>query len=202
MEIDKTAIILDAASKIFEKYGYQKTSMDDIAREAMIGKGTIYYYFSSKEDIFIAVLEKFLKEMIENITEKINNADTFEEKFKIFFNEPHKSLINESTLMNQLWNADAHAFMNKLNAFKNETHDKLKNLMMEIFRYGVETGNINEQYIGSVEKIVNIIHGYILASSEYFKQHLSHQCTPEHYEDHLLFTDIFLNGLLKREKRK
>ncbi|WP_019927379.1 TetR/AcrR family transcriptional regulator [Nocardia sp. BMG111209] len=47
--------ILDAALLVFGRYGYRRTSMDDIAREVGIAKGTIYLSFPSKEEVFRAL---------------------------------------------------------------------------------------------------------------------------------------------------
>jgi AcrR family transcriptional regulator len=49
--------ITHVAGHIFARYGYQKTTMDDIARACRKGKSSIYYYFRNKEEIFLAVLE-------------------------------------------------------------------------------------------------------------------------------------------------
>src|ERR1700752_1365545 len=53
----KRAAILEAAQKMFSQYGYRRTSIDDIAREAEIAKGTVYLSFKSKEEIFRALSE-------------------------------------------------------------------------------------------------------------------------------------------------
>jgi len=47
--------ILDAASSLFKARGYDQTSIDDIAREADIARGTVFYNFESKEDIVFAL---------------------------------------------------------------------------------------------------------------------------------------------------
>lgn len=47
--------ILDAASSLFKLRGYEQTSIDDIAREADIARGTVFYNFESKEDIVFAL---------------------------------------------------------------------------------------------------------------------------------------------------
>jgi AcrR family transcriptional regulator len=49
--------ILSVAAKMFAKYGFQKTTVDEIARTAHKAKGSVYYYFASKEDLFKAVVE-------------------------------------------------------------------------------------------------------------------------------------------------
>ena len=57
-------MILDAALQVFGQYGYRRTSMDDIAREADIGKGTIYLNFASKEEVFQALSERLAQRML------------------------------------------------------------------------------------------------------------------------------------------
>lgn len=49
--------LVQAARQVFIRYGFKKTALDDIAREARKGKSTIYYYFKSKDEIFKAVIE-------------------------------------------------------------------------------------------------------------------------------------------------
>jgi AcrR family transcriptional regulator len=50
--------ILKIARDIFSKYGYKKTTLDDIANAVRKGKSSLYYYFKSKEDLFHAVIMK------------------------------------------------------------------------------------------------------------------------------------------------
>jgi AcrR family transcriptional regulator len=57
-------VILDAALQVFGQYGYRRTSMDDIAREAGIGKGTIYLSFASKEEVFQALSQRLAQRML------------------------------------------------------------------------------------------------------------------------------------------
>lgn len=57
---DKKERIIEAAALVFAQKGYAGSSVADIADQAEIGKGTIYAYFSSKEDLFFAVFEWFM----------------------------------------------------------------------------------------------------------------------------------------------
>lgn len=50
--------ILKIARDIFSKYGFKKTTLDDIANAVRKGKSSLYYYFDSKEDLFQAVIMK------------------------------------------------------------------------------------------------------------------------------------------------
>jgi AcrR family transcriptional regulator len=57
---DKKHCIIEAAALVFAQKGYAGAAVADIAVKAKIGKGTIYEYFSSKEDLFFAVFEWFM----------------------------------------------------------------------------------------------------------------------------------------------
>jgi AcrR family transcriptional regulator len=59
---DKKDQIIEAAARVFAKKGYAGAAVADIAVEAEIGKGTIYAYFDSKEDLFFAVFEWFMQQ--------------------------------------------------------------------------------------------------------------------------------------------
>jgi len=50
--------ILAAAEKIFARFGIKKTTMEEIAKAARMGKSTLYYYFKSKEEVYAEVNEK------------------------------------------------------------------------------------------------------------------------------------------------
>ena len=76
--------ILTAARSIFSKYGYKKTTLDDIAFAIKKGKSSLYYYFNSKEDIFKAVIEyesniitKELKDNISLVKDPMKQLENF-----------------------------------------------------------------------------------------------------------------------------
>ena len=50
--------ILSVAARMFGKYGFQKTTVDEIARTAHKAKGSVYYYYKSKEELFLAVVSQ------------------------------------------------------------------------------------------------------------------------------------------------
>ena len=59
--------ILDAAESLLGRYGYRKTTMDDIAREARIGKGTTYLHFRSKEEVFLTTIDRIVDRLCERL---------------------------------------------------------------------------------------------------------------------------------------
>ena len=60
-EIDRQAMILDAAFGAFAAYGYRRTSMADIARAAGLSRTALYLHFRSKEDIFRSLTERYFE---------------------------------------------------------------------------------------------------------------------------------------------
>jgi AcrR family transcriptional regulator len=200
MEPCKETLILEAANKVFLKYGFQKTSMDDIAREAMIGKGTIYYYFESKEDIFVAILKKVNGEINVILREKISQATTFSAKFEIFLTEPFNRFMSQAKLIYLVLNEDSPVFLTKLTDFKHETIGFLKQILSEIFEFGAEQGVLKERYSSSIENIVNVIFKWMMMSGEYVKLNLKEDKIQELKKDYLTISEVFLNGLLKQEE--
>ena len=68
--------ILKIAQEIFSKYGYRKTTLDDIANAVRKGKSSLYYYFKSKEDLFQAVIMKEVEVLAKELDKVINrNTD-------------------------------------------------------------------------------------------------------------------------------
>ncbi|MBN2213570.1 MAG: TetR/AcrR family transcriptional regulator [Bacteroidales bacterium] len=59
-EIETRNLIVEAATKFFSRYGFRKTTMDEIARHIHKAKGVLYYYFKSKEELFNEVLKQEL----------------------------------------------------------------------------------------------------------------------------------------------
>jgi len=66
--------ILEVATIVFGKYGFRRTTMDEIAKYAHKAKGSVYYYFKSKEDLFTAVVERELRK-VEVALEDISTSD-------------------------------------------------------------------------------------------------------------------------------
>jgi len=68
--------ILKIAQEIFSKYGYKKTTLDDIANAVRKGKSSLYYYFKSKEDLFQAVIMKEVEVLAKELDKVVNrNTD-------------------------------------------------------------------------------------------------------------------------------
>ena len=58
--VDVREAILDAADRLLARYGYKKMTVDDLAADAGIGKGSVYLHFSSKEDVVISHVDRIV----------------------------------------------------------------------------------------------------------------------------------------------
>jgi AcrR family transcriptional regulator len=79
---EKHEVILAAAKQLFGHYGYRRTSIDDIAQEARIAKGTIYLYFKSKEEIFRALCQQLLDTVLEATEEACRTMAPIEQRLR------------------------------------------------------------------------------------------------------------------------
>jgi AcrR family transcriptional regulator len=89
---EKKAEIIHAAMIVFAKRGLVKTKMIDIAEQAGIGKGTIYEYFRSKEDIFATAFQYFFSEMTTAIESILADTEDPVEQLKLLMTESLNSL--------------------------------------------------------------------------------------------------------------
>lgn len=60
----KREAILRAATSLFSRYGFRKTSIDQLAQEAQVAKPTVYAYFKDKDELFAAVCEHVMAEVL------------------------------------------------------------------------------------------------------------------------------------------
>jgi AcrR family transcriptional regulator len=68
--------ILDAAVGVFGKFGFKKTSVDDLAGAAGISKQGLYLHFSSKEEVFLAGLQKYLDDGLSLVQQELIRPDS------------------------------------------------------------------------------------------------------------------------------
>lgn len=73
----RRAEILSAAIPLFAEKGYESTTIDDIAEKAEYGKGTIYNYFNSKEDIYWAILEEIFNTYLQSLRQIDKEYENF-----------------------------------------------------------------------------------------------------------------------------
>ncbi|MBV8516079.1 MAG: TetR/AcrR family transcriptional regulator [Acidobacteria bacterium] len=61
---DVRELILDATERLLVRYGYAKMTMDDLAREVGVGKGTLYLHFASKEEVVLSRIDRIVAQIV------------------------------------------------------------------------------------------------------------------------------------------
>lgn len=74
MNLTRREKILTAATWLFGYYGFEKTTVDDIADRASISKGSVYLEFQNKEAILVAVVQQFTSQELERINKLVREA--------------------------------------------------------------------------------------------------------------------------------
>lgn len=69
LQIDVKQAIIDAADELLGRFGYRKMSIDDVARAAGIGKGTIYLHFDSKEEVALSTIDRLVDRVVTHLEE-------------------------------------------------------------------------------------------------------------------------------------
>ncbi len=75
--------IIGKATEVFARFGFKKTTVDDIAQALRKGKSSIYYYFKSKDEIFEAVVDREADALREKVNEILSSSMNSMEKLRL-----------------------------------------------------------------------------------------------------------------------
>ena len=143
--------IITAASKLFEKNGYEKTPVESIIKEVGIAKGTFYHYFESKKEILEAIVLQIGTEMAAYFSAivAIENLSAIE-KFQRMLRSPKKKAITDSSVMKTIHKPENRALQEQLNI---QTVNIIAPLMTQVLAQGYKEGVFKKQV--SVEMKLN-----------------------------------------------
>ncbi len=136
--------ILEAAQRMFQRYGYRKTTIEDIAREAGKGKSSLYYYFKNKEELFEAVLWNEWNAVMEQIRASVNPEVPVDEQLQTYINVKVKGIANFINIYRGL-RSDALLKYEFIRRFRLEIRDHEMRVLQELLRRGAEAGHLRYQ---------------------------------------------------------
>ena len=142
---EKRGLIIGAAAKVFARRGFASTLMAEIAIEAGIGKGTLYEYFDSKEDLFFNVFEWFVKATEAEAKVSISAlGGSASERLGALSDSLMSSwaqMEDMYSLVMEFWSASASSQMRERfkQAFKNGYSD-FRQIVSTLIREGIEGG--------------------------------------------------------------
>ncbi|MBM7542785.1 TetR/AcrR family transcriptional regulator [Amphibacillus cookii] len=137
--IDRKKQIVDAATNSFSLFGYKATTIDQIAKIANVGKGTIYTFYKNKEELFHEIISSLIREM-KDVVETILEEDLpFYEKadralFKLLeFRTDHQLMIK---LIQEEKELGTPAVKEVIQNIENMIIDYLKNIIQKSIEKG------------------------------------------------------------------
>jgi len=180
-------LIFESAIKIFSESGYRGATMDDIAANAGLVKGTLYYHFKSKEEIFNFIVEEGLQ-ILQNQVMEIQNMDIDPIKRLIKICRIQLTFLYGYTdffkvVMSQLWGTENR---------QNELRQKIGRYINEIevnIKAAMKNGQIKE---GDTELIAFQFFGSLCSSAIYESIHNEKINLEDIIDNTIKFT---LNGL-------
>ena len=129
--------LVQAARQVFVRFGYKKTALDDIAREARKGKSTIYYYFKSKDDIFKAVIDAEAEIRAKTIDGQISMLEDPQLKLKTYIYVRMLTLKKVGNYYEAIKN-DLLDNLYFVNSFRSNHFDAEINLIKDLLLEGIE----------------------------------------------------------------
>ncbi len=154
--------IFETSMKLFAEKGYDATSVEEITATVGVAKGTLYYHFSSKEEIFKFLVEegvKLLKNSIAIKTDKLTNSiDKIRAIVLIELKVLSKYESFMTIILSQIWGTDPRSIM-----CRNYVFEYIQ-MIEEIVKEGIEKGEIVES---DPNVIASGIFGFACASLIY-----------------------------------
>jgi AcrR family transcriptional regulator len=148
--------IIESATIFFSKYGFYKTTMDEIARHIHKAKGAIYYYFKSKEDLFNEVLKQELGIVKTNLLKIVDREITPMDMFKKYilhrFELLNNSLNYHETLKGNLF--DKYKFVKDV---LDDFHSFERTQITLILEKGMDSGYLEIANINSTVEVIMMI---------------------------------------------
>ncbi|AKF85222.1 transcriptional regulator, TetR family [Myxococcus fulvus] len=158
MSSDPRTAILNAAGEVFGRYGFKKASVEDIAKRAGVGKGSIYLHFENKEALFEACVKQEVARGFVELRARLRDAKTPVEQVRTYIRcrieqhtrKPEDPRIEMATVL-ELGEAAAHMIPQMV--------DEETSVLAAIIEHGViqgvfHAGNSRQVARGLVELIM------------------------------------------------
>jgi len=158
------AAILRAATRAFAQSGYRNTDVQDIADQAGVGKGTVYRHFGTKEELFLAAVDKGMSELTDTILSRLQPVEDPIERMRVglhvyfrFFDE-HKDLV-------EIFVQERSEFRGRGKATYFTYHDNNVDVLEGILEDGIKKGLFRDVNVKRASQILaDLVYGTVVAN--------------------------------------
>ena len=185
--------IMNAAQVVVASKGYDQARMDDIVEKAQLSKGAIYWYYKSKKDIYLSLIDYWFNEYSAGVLKSLEDKDSSSEQLKSLFDyfvDQFDKNPDTFKIMVEFWRTSGLDvdFNNKLQ----EIYSQFLEYIIDIIKNGIESGEFKEvdPRITALSILINIegIHWFTLFDKSGVEAH----------EYINTISNFILNGLKKR----
>ena len=163
--VRRKELILKGALNVFSNLGIEKTTMDEIAVESGFGKATLYYYFSSKDDVFIGIMEKGWKQLWEGIESLIVEEVGPRKKFIGIIREMGKIVTDDKILYGFLFTAPNYIHDSGRQSWKTY-QERLYAILQSIIEDGIKKKEFVDLNPGLLMKAIGGLFHQLLISND------------------------------------
>ena len=155
MVVSKTrAKLVDVARQLFAKMGVENTTMNDIALASKKGRRTLYTYFKSKEEIYLAVVQAEL-ELLSDMMKRVAEKDISPDQKLIEMIYTRLDAVKEAVYRNGTLKAEFFRDIWRVEAARKQFDERELQMIKQILREGQEKGVFNINYIDMTAEIVH-----------------------------------------------
>ncbi len=141
---ERKSQILDAAMETFTEKGFHKTRMSDIAESSGLSKGSLYWYFDSKDAIILKLIDRVFEFEIKDLTALLIDDRSAEERLYIYTERGGQDIIKMLKWMPLVYDFLALAF--RQDTIKNAIqryYKKNLDLLVALIQQGIDAGEFN-----------------------------------------------------------
>lgn len=193
--------ILKAARELFLAKGFRETTLDEIAHAAEFGKGTLYNYFSSKEELFLGILKQALEEMYEIARTSTTVSGDARQKLRQYARDMIQYVKDNGELLHivyhELNRGDSPFNISKLRQIIDETQNAW-DVLAEPLAEEIRNGTIRE---GDAKQLVMLFDGMLrgFCSHQFAAGRKAADLDVEATTE--MITSIFFDGITKRQNK-
>lgn len=162
--------ILDAAVRCFSKKGYHETTMDDVVRDASLSKGTLYWHFKSKGDLFRALAELWFAEIIEVLDRARSSEGPAADKLRSLVSAIDQSAMARPELVGPLLEFYLMAVRDpELRLWFRGVYEESAGLIRALIEEGIDQGEFRAADSGAVARLIMAYMDGALLHREFFE---------------------------------
>lgn len=135
--------IVSVATKLFGRYGFHKTSMDEIAKIARKAKGSLYYHFADKENLFTEVVAVEFENLKAQLSVVVKYDLPATEKFKMYLIK-RMEILHSAVNYHETLKADFFEHFDFIDNIRHELDEWEKSKMRQILQEGIDSGEFIE----------------------------------------------------------